>query len=68
MPKKCDVPGCGREIPQRMLMCGRHWKQVAFAIQNEVWRAAKKMWAGGDPADWIAAADKARAAVLERAR
>lgn len=33
----CHATDCIKEVPPKMLMCGRHWKMVPRRLQDEVW-------------------------------
>lgn len=35
----CPAAGCTRQVPNHMLMCGRHWGQVPAAQRRAVYRA-----------------------------
>lgn len=39
MNHRCPGPGCVAQVPPEMLMCRRHWYQVARPLRNAVWRA-----------------------------
>ncbi len=39
---RCAIPGCGKMIARKFLMCGHHWACVPKPIQDSVyntWRA-----------------------------
>jgi len=39
---RCAIPGCGKMIARKFLMCGHHWACVPKALQDDVynpWRA-----------------------------
>jgi len=38
MSHRCHADACGREIPPRLLMCGKHWGLVPRSLQRAVWR------------------------------
>ena len=44
MTHRCPGPGCTREVPGDMLMCGPHWYAVPKPLQRAVWRA----WRNGE--------------------
>lgn len=33
----CHASGCNVSVPQRMLMCRRHWRMVPKPLQDRVW-------------------------------
>ena len=33
----CHARGCHEAVPERMLMCRRHWRMVPPALQRRVW-------------------------------
>lgn len=32
----CAAKGCGKQVPDRHLMCGRHWRMVPESVANRV--------------------------------
>lgn len=42
---KCPIKGCPWKLPQHVLMCSRHWRQVPRLLQNQVYDA----WNCGKP-------------------
>jgi hypothetical protein len=36
-PHRCHAWGCQRVVPERLLMCGPHWRMVPPALQRRVW-------------------------------
>lgn len=41
MSHKCAAFNCQEIVPDRMLMCRRHWYMVPTRIRNDVWRHYK---------------------------
>ncbi|MCL2729299.1 MAG: hypothetical protein FWE15_04655 [Actinomycetia bacterium] len=39
MTRTCPVRGCPREIADRFLMCGDHWRMVPRRVQQAVYTA-----------------------------
>jgi hypothetical protein len=37
MAHECHARDCKRNVPPRMLMCGKHWKMVPRHLQDAVW-------------------------------
>jgi diadenosine tetraphosphatase ApaH/serine/threonine PP2A family protein phosphatase len=35
---ECHAHGCTREVPPRLLMCGKHWAMVPRPVQMMVWK------------------------------
>lgn len=35
----CHAKGCSVVVPEKMLMCRRHWRMVPVALQRAVWDA-----------------------------
>lgn len=35
----CSVPGCGRQIASKFLMCAPHWRCVPTDLQEKVYKA-----------------------------
>lgn len=33
----CHADGCTRNVPPRLLMCGKHWRMVPQHLQDRVW-------------------------------
>lgn len=42
MRHECHAHDCKREIPPRLLMCGRHWRLVPPAVRELVWSVYRK--------------------------
>lgn len=42
---KCPIDGCIWKLPQHVLMCSRHWRQVPKALRQQVYDA----WNCGNP-------------------
>ena len=34
----CHAEGCEIEVPPKLLMCAKHWRQVPRTIQRAIWR------------------------------
>lgn len=67
----CHAIDCAREIPEQLLMCGRHWAMVPGNLQRLVWKhyrrgqeAGKKLLSAG----YLAAARAAIRSVAEQER
>jgi len=37
-PHLCHAQGCKKAIPERFLMCRKHWRKVPRDLQRNVWR------------------------------
>jgi hypothetical protein len=46
MIHNCPIEGCEREVPDKYLMCGAHWKMVSHATKERVWAAWADMLKG----------------------
>lgn len=45
----CPVGACSSQVPDHMLMCGRHWRLVSSNLQSRLYRAwARGRGAGSD--------------------
>ncbi len=33
----CHARGCATEVPPKLFMCLKHWKQVPKYLQKEIW-------------------------------
>lgn len=42
---KCPIDGCTWKLPQHVLMCSRHWRQVPPLLRNQVYDS----WNRGSP-------------------
>lgn len=61
----CHAKGCEKVVPERMLMCKRHWGMVPKTLQKQVWatyRAGQEVTKDPSP-EYLAAAQAAIAAV-----
>lgn len=38
-PHLCHARGCQTAVPEKLLMCSRHWGQVPKVLQRAVWAA-----------------------------
>ncbi|MEX2630003.1 MAG: hypothetical protein WD341_08705 [Tistlia sp.] len=47
--RRCPVSPCPAELPQGLLMCKEHWRQVPKPLQagvNKAWRHLRRVLAG----------------------
>lgn len=64
----CHAVGCKVAVPERLLMCVRHWRMVPLPLQRLVWRYYRNgQETRKDPsASYMCASTMARAAVAAR--
>lgn len=67
-PHLCHASGCQRVVPERLLMCGPHWRMVPRVLQARVWDAYRPgQERTKDPSpEYLEAAQAAIEAVAER--
>ena len=60
----CPAAGCTRQVPDTMLMCGRHWGQVPAELRAAVYAAYRdRDVSSGGVAAHLQACENATAAV-----
>lgn len=65
----CAARGCITQIPQRLLMCRPHWRQVPADVRASVWLAYRRGQEDNGPSRaYINAATEAIEAVARRGR
>ena len=66
----CHARRCNRVVPEKMLMCKRHWFMVPHGLRDRVWETYRPgQEIDKDPSEeWHQAADAAIAAVAELER
>ncbi len=45
----CPADGCGKQVPEHMLMCSSDWYRVPKALRNAVWGAWRNGMGAGSP-------------------
>lgn len=64
MAHRCPGPDCTRQVPDHMLACGRHWRQVSGPTQRLVYAT----WGGGAGAGTIEHTEAMAKAIEEMGR
>lgn len=65
MNHTCHAIGCTKEVPPKMFMCLKHWRQVPRALQLKIWkhyRPGQEINKQPSP-EYLAAANEAKLAV-----